>query len=159
MTIQKYPIRDALIEHLYGPSKKRLQKRLHAILESHAIDDRHGAMAFLYKGQVYSHPNHRSGYPCSLLTRRLYDIMDEWKLENEKTESEELEMISFFTCLLNECSTMSQIKDLLPDCLKPAIQPTIQPGGFKPEYIEQFQKKHSAFISKIKQRMLLNLIE
>lgn len=158
---KKFVLRGLLEEFIYKPAESKLKKKLNAIMDSHSIDDPHRSMAFMYKGEVYAPEDYRSPYKITLLTRRLYSLMDEWKVENQKLQEEKEGIVNYLTCILNESESIADLFALLPECLHPALAAEglhQRPNVFSTQQIEAINQQHAAAIQKLKERLVINLI-
>ena len=159
----KWETRKKLHQFLYDPALKKLEQQFLVIANKAALESKHQSLAFMYKGEVYYPEGYRPvrGLKVELLSKRLYDQMDKWLLIKKELEYEIKAILGFISCLLTAAHNQADILNLLPDCLKLAIDTrdtSNSPSVLTPEEIQAFHETHKEHIQTIKERIVLNMI-
>lgn len=157
----KYFLRSRLFSKVYLKAVTEETKKIQRIIEQNAYLDRHGQMAFMYKGQEYCAENYRPQRRLGLLHRDLYPAMEEWLEKGRELQKEKETVLNYLSCLLIRANSAEELKAITPECLHselPEYGGAYTHASMTQEEIDAFNKQNEEAILLIKKRLLLNMI-
>lgn len=156
-------IRYLLIEFIFNGIQEKMDQKLLSIMNSHALTCPNKSASFCYKGQYYSPSGLRPvrGVRPSLLSKRLYEPMEQWLKESETLAAEIHAAENYLTCVLMEQKTNADLFALLPECLHSPLhflKLNLGETTVSLEKAESINQIHQKSIQRIKERLVLNMI-
>lgn len=162
----KQLIKDKIYAHLYDPTKRQFNNRLKAIVQQNSTLHQNSQVCFRYKGEIYFDHDYKPPFqqPINQLHLSLHTLMDEYLLDLDKLNTEELPyVLSYITQVLNSSDHLPDYFKLLPTSVHSVIQELIdscvcRADAITPEKAEAIKNKNIVPMELMKQRMVLNLL-
>lgn len=161
----KKKVLTALLDHLYEPSFKSLNKRLHDIIYKNSSIKQNAQQAFTYKGNYYQIDEMKPlPRPLNQLDKSLYPEMQKYLVELDSIQVYEHPYVNnYLTQILNTSDNFPDYYRLLPESLHSVLdtlreQCPCRRRSLSDKRITEIQRKNVLPVELMKKRMVHNLL-
>jgi len=160
----KQQIKDALYAFLYDPVTKQFKSRIDTIIVRNTVMGGHSHKHFIYKGVLYNADITQPPLKRNRLVPQLRDSMDEYLVDLNHLNNNELPFVlGFINQVLNASTDLADYLRVLPESVHYPLQQLLvtcpcRATNLTEDKVISLRLKNQTPINLMKQRLVTNLL-
>ena len=160
----KSQIKEALYEFLYEPTMKQFKARLEQIISKNCLAQKTDDRCFSYKAVVYQSEDATVPFKKLRLAPSLYDLMDQYLLELDELNRQEIPyVVGFINQVLNASNEFGDYIKLFPDSVHRPLNKMVancpcKTTKLSDDAVMDLLIRNQSSITLIKKRLVINLL-